>query len=214
MYQVKKLFGHGDGGYRIVDLTGQVFGLLMVKSAAGKNSWGRYQWLCKCECGKEKIACTKHLRQGAIRSCGCLKLGEGKTRTNPTYASWQAMMTRCYSPAFIHFNCYGGRGITVCQQWHSFKNFVSDMGKRPEGLTLERIENDKEYSPSNCKWATPKEQANNRQNNRHITFNGKTLTVAQWANLCGMKYSTLKERLKRWPIEKSLTQEVQYHAKH
>ncbi len=122
------------------------------------------------------------------------------------YHTWEIMKRRCYRKNYVDYHRYGGRGIEVCDEWkNSFLAFYKDMGERPKGKTLDRINNDKGYSQENCKWSTPREQANNRRNNRFLTHKGKTLTVAQWARKLGVKDGILRYRLrKNWAIEEVL----------
>ena len=128
----------------------------------------------------------------------------GKSRS-PIYLCWQNIRQRCFNPKMPHYERYGGRGITVCDRWMVFENFVADMGERPPNMTLERIDNDGPYSPENCRWATRKEQSNNRFCNVRITYNNETLTVAQWSERTGIHHNTISLRLeKRWPTEKIL----------
>jgi len=128
-----------------------------------------------------------------------------KNGTTATYLSWRGMIQRCTDPNFKQYKDYGGRGITVCQRWENFTNFLEDMGERPSRLTLDRIKNDKGYCKSNCRWATRKQQARNRQNNRLITYNGKAQCVAAWAEETGIHKGTILRRLKLgWSTEKAL----------
>ena len=127
-------------------------------------------WLFKCECGNTKVAKVSIVKNGLLKSCGCLvkenkfNLTHGMARTR-TYYVWANIKDRCLNPKNPRYKDYGGRGIIVCPEWMKFKNFFADMGKKPEGLSIDRIDNDKNYCESNCKWSTPKEQANNRRNN-------------------------------------------------
>jgi len=120
------------------------------------------------------------------------------------------MLSRCTSPTKREFPDYGGRGITVCVRWMEFPNFLADMGERPAGMTLDRIDNDKGYEPGNCRWATPKEQSRNTRANRMVEAFGRTQCLAAWAEECGLKWWTLYARLfvYRWPVEDALTRPV------
>lgn len=139
------------------------------------------------------------------------KITHGHTRgrtTTSTFRSWLAMRSRCENPKNERYHRYGGRGITVCQRWSSFENFLLDMGECSEGMTIDRINKDGNYEPSNCKWATPTEQANNKSNNHLIEFNGKIQTIADWARDIGVSYSKLQSRLSRgWPLDVAFSKE-------
>ena len=190
------------------NLTGIKFGRLIAMHRVENTEQNRAQWLCRCDCGSEKVAQAAYLNKGTTRSCGCLGIEQRKkaaqTQVTPysrstmgrERKSWEAMLSRCYNPDNISFNSYGERGITVCDRWrNSFKVFVDDMGRRPTDTTLERIDNNANYEPENCKWATRQEQANNRRTNRSITINGQTLTVAQWARKLGISCFVIHTRL-------------------
>lgn len=119
---------------------------------------------------------------------------------------WQRMHQRCYDKNKSGYHRYGGRGIIVCERWHEFLSFYKDMGKIPEGLSIDRIDPNGNYEPNNCRWASPKEQANNRANNRLITFLGETKNISQWAKEIGISKTVLSYRLSRgWAIERALT---------
>lgn len=140
------------------------------------------------------------------RTHGC----SGNSRTSE-YAIWLSMKARCYNPLSKPYNNYGGRGITVCERWReSFQNFMEDMGPRPPGMTIERLDNNGIYAPSNCKWATRKEQGVNKRNNRLIEYHGRRLTLSQWASETNISRQTLYRRLLAgWSVEESLLCRVQ-----
>lgn len=123
------------------------------------------------------------------------------------YRVWLRMKQRCQNPNDKMYGYYGGRGIKVCKRWQAFENWLEDMGERPTPKhTLERIDVNGDYEPSNCKWATMKEQGNNRRNNRKYTFNGETRTIAQWAESVGIAHESMRKRIKKWPLERALTE--------
>ena len=152
------------------DLSGLVFCRLIVLARASNAPDQCAQWFCKCECGNFTIVRSRSLIVGTTKSCGCLnrdnhiRHGHARVGLSPTYRSWMSMKTRCLNPTPKYFQRYGGRGITVCLRWMDFKNFLADMGERPEGTTLDRYPNNNgNYEPGNCRWATKSEQNGNRR---------------------------------------------------
>lgn len=210
--------------HRILDLTGTRFGKLIVIGFAGRSSRDLVMWRCLCDCGNETVASSNSLRNSVERSkkrsCGCLgpevtrdrSVTHGMTHSI-TYASWRSMINRCTCPNATGYERWGGRGITVCQQWRdSFQSFVSDMGVRPgKSYSIDRYPDyDGNYEPGNCRWATRKEQANNRRQCTRkfritLSHNGESLTMHEWAAKLGLSVQTIYgRRWKRLPIEKVL----------
>jgi hypothetical protein len=124
------------------------------------------------------------------------------------YRVWIRMRQRCNNPNDRNYRWYGARGITVCERWSDFGSFIADMGVRPKGMTLERIDNNKGYNPDNCRWATMQEQGRNRRDNRNYTLNGVTQNISAWARQIGISHETMRQRLSKWPTEKALSEPV------
>lgn len=192
--------------YNFQDLTGRQFTRLSVVSFhhSGGNS-GTY-WLCMCSCGTAKVVSGRHLTGCKIKSCGCLNRENGRhnhlfrhgLRQTPEYNSWRAAKNRCFQPKNIGYANYGGRGITICDEWKdSFLQFLQDMGPCPEGMTLERKDVNGNYCPTNCCWATRTAQARNRQATVMITHEGITLSAADWAERIGISAGAFNTRLRR-----------------
>ena len=195
-----------------LNLIGQKFGNLLVISRQDNSKHGKSRWLCQCSCGNKHITFGSLLTRGESKSCGCLrshsasivntKHGMSNSRT---YRIWKAMLSRCRNKNTIAYQSYGAKGIIVCDHWLSFENFFSDMGEAPANKSIDRIDNNKGYEPSNCRWATSKEQSINSSVPRYISFNGETHNISEWASIIGINPVTLLERLNKWPIEKALT---------
>lgn len=158
---------------RRLNIAGQRFGKLIAIKPTRTNKG--LEWICNCDCGGTRTAYSKNLKAGEIKSCGCLlaSLRHGMIDTK-TYSSWRAMKNRCLNTRSIDYKDYGGRGIGLCDRWMVFTTFYEDMGDRPKGTSIERVDNNKGYSPDNCKWATPIEQSrNSRLRKRNISgFSG------------------------------------------
>ena len=195
-------------------LPSQVFGRLTLVREAPKrlleHNWRR-TWVCRCSCGSETTVEQYKIISGHTVSCGCWKLERSRTHAmtgTPEHRCWKNMRSRCTNPNIPSFDKYGGRGIQICARWSRFENFFEDMGPRPTPKhTIERIDNNGHYCPENCKWATMAEQDVNKRTNRFLAWDGKTLTVSQWACQLGMPETTLRARIGYlgWSIEKALT---------
>lgn len=199
-------------------LDGQRFDRLIVLSLQGRDKRGAYLWLCQCDCGNTTCATTGRLNFGHTRSCGCLqrerasqaKFKHGLSNSRLQIV-WSGMKARCYYPPHKQFSDYGGRGITVCERWrNSFVNFFADMGECPKGMSIERIDNNGNYEPGNCRWATQREQCANTRRTRNLTFRGETMCVSAWARRLGFpRPCAIISRLNNnWPIDKALTTPV------
>lgn len=203
------------------DLTGLVFGRFTVINFTGFRS-GSSTWNCRCECGKIVNVFGGNLRRGLSKSCGCLRdevagkssITHGKTQT-VEYGIWEGLRNRCQNPKHRVYRHYGGRGIAVCARWNDFTNFIADMGPRPsKGHSIDRFpNNDGNYEPGNCRWATASQQSDNRRNSRPIEHNGETLTIAGWEKRLNFGQHTIWKRLKRgWSIEKALSKLPRNHT--
>lgn len=199
------------------DLTGMQFGMLTVVSRSSDPS-KMVKWNCVCLCGAHTTVEAGNLRSGHTKSCGCYRdenrsawsLRHGRSKT-PIHNTWLSMLERCENPSIPCYRNYGERGITVCEEWHVFENFLMDMGERPQGTSLDRIDNNGNYCKENCQWSTAKKQANNRRSNVIYGVRGKNGTIAQLIILFGLTigYKTVWERLRRgYNIERALFTEI------
>lgn len=193
---------------RAIDLLGQRFWRLVVIGRFKEDSPSVAKWVCKCDCGNTTIAQSKALRDGRHRSCGCLQK-ETATKHGQegslTYTVWAQMKARCLNKRHKSYGNYGARGIAVCDRWMSFENFLADMGEKPDGLSLDRKDNDLGYFKGNCRWADNVEQGNNRRTNYVLEYDGQKKTLTEWANQYGISPISLKSRLKLgWDIHKAL----------
>ena len=205
---------------RIVDLTKMKFGRLTpIRFVERKN--GRTLWECVCDCGNHTIVGYSNLVNGITKSCGCYdaecklqrNIDKRKCATSdefrcyqsisdhPLYGVWSSMMTRCYNPNRKEYTNYGGRGIEVCDRWlgeNGFEHFVHDMGERPSSKhSIDRIDTNGNYCPENCRWATPKEQCNNRRVTRYIILNGEKIALSEFCEKFGIGYWSLSNKIKR-----------------
>ncbi len=197
-----------------IELTGRVVGRLTVIGPAPRVEKRPLRWVARCECGVVKEYCGQNLRRAITRSCGCLKSdvtgarniantkhGQSKRNTSAPsreYNSWSQMICRCENPKHQAYDRYGGRGIAVCDRWRkSFEDFFADMGARPPKTSLDRIDTNKGYDLSNCKWSTHTEQQRNKRDNVMITIDGETLCQSAWAERSGIGPTVIAGRIKR-----------------
>lgn len=202
---------------RPLDVTGKVFGRLTAKECVGSSGDGRI-WLCQCECGAQARIMLERLTAGITRSCGCLRSQEAKRTVKVAQAAktthglskssemcvWAGMISRCTKPERRAYESYGARGIVVCDRWRlgadgktGFATFVADMGRRPSlAHEIERVDNNGNYEPANCKWATRKEQMNNTRRSRFVTIRGETKTMTQWCEQFSIPTSTVRHRMR------------------
>lgn len=204
------------------DLTDRKFGRLTVVSLAPKSKTGRTRWHCICDCGNKTIVQANNLKSGEVKSCNCMKevchfihghTPASKSQTSE-YTAWINIQSRCHNEKDEYYKDYGGRGIKVCDRWRFGENgkpgflcFLEDMGLKPDKkLSLDRVNGNGDYKKENCRWATAAQQARNKRNNVHITYNGETHILKDWAPIVGIPYNVLWKRYHRkWSTEKMLT---------
>lgn len=188
------------------DMSGMRYGRMIVINLSHVSKAGDAYWICECDCGTTKTVKGQSLRSGSIVSCGCyhrdiLSIPEHGHAVNgkcsPTYTTWTSMISRCKNKRNPAYQNYGGRGIAVCERWlESFENFLEDMGVRPDGMSLDRRDNNGNYDRENCKWSTKKEQQNNRRDTVILTHNGESLPLEYWVARIGIKSGTLRSRIR------------------
>lgn len=181
------------------------------------KTYNSNHWLLKCDCGKIISESPSRILSGHKKSCGCRKskkLTSHGCHKDPFYHTWWSMMQRCYNPEHHNYNRYGGRGISVCEEWHAVKNFVAWAHQTCTAAnhqkTLDRIDNNKDYEPINCRWATPKQQSNNRRNTKYCSIDGVTKPLSEWCSEYNMPLSVVGSRIRvmGWDIQKALTTPV------
>lgn len=209
--------------YRGKSIIGERFGRVLVIGFCGVRN-ERSRWLCQCDCGEIIERSLISIKDGKS-SCGCFrKINAAKAislvktihglSNSRIYRIWTNMMTRCYNRNSDKFKWYGERGISVCEKWQIFYGFLEDMGDSyKEGLTLDRRNNDKNYSKDNCRWVTQKQQCNNQRTNRIITINGEAKTVAEWADIVGLEAKTIYSRLYNgWSGDRAVLEKKHLHG--
>lgn len=199
---------------KLQDLTGKRFGRLTVIERDLSRQKGGTRWTCKCDCGRVVSVFASNLVRGTSKSCGCYKRDNPSRTTHGMsdsrlYGIWTNMKTRCENPKSKFYKRYGGRGITVCEEWRHFDGFLkwANASGYNDEMTIERTDNDRGYSPDNCRWASMKEQENNRSNSKLFTMNGETKTLALWCDEYGQSYKTVYKRIfvLGWGFEKAIT---------
>lgn len=200
------------------DLTGQRFGKLIVIKKMENDKDNKIKWLCKCDCGNIAIVSGKDLQRAHTKSCGCLHEKHSKSETR-LYRVWRGMKARCLNSKYPYYSNYGGRGITVCDEWKNdfqvfcewaMKNGYDEKAPRGE-CTLDRIDNNGNYEPNNCRWTTNKQQSRNRRTNHLLTYKGKTQNIIQWAEETGISRSVFVSRLQNgWNMKKIINTPVNY----
>lgn len=201
---------------KFIDHKGQVFGrLTVIKRMPNHPITHHTQWLCRCTCSKKVVVLAQSLRRGLSQSCGCWAREKTSARStthgmsqSPEYSVWCGMLDRCYNPRNNAFSRYGGRGIDVCEKWLDFAQFFADMGPRPgPEFTIERLNVNLGYFPANTTWADRPTQSRNKRNNIHVTMNGQTKILKDWAKIMGLPYGTVHRRIKHlgWSAQEALT---------
>lgn len=181
-------------------IMGQTYGQLTIVKFDGYRGKNPY-WKCRCSCGREKSIREYSFTNGTTKSCGCVvhKKSQERMKLAREYNAWISMKKRCFNEHCHAYKNYGGRGITVCEQWkNNFNQFLLDMGECPDGLSIDRIDNNGNYEPSNCRWASKREQAQNRRSNRYITYNNVTKLISDLADQYGILRSTMSQALNRY----------------
>ena len=207
---------------------GEKYNRLTAIKFVGRDKWRQHRWLFRCDCGNEKVITAKIVKRGDSKSCGCLKIDKlverNKEKKNsikhglsfsPTHNAWRSMKQRCLNSKEAGFKNYGGRGISICDRWlgkTGFQKFYKDMRKRPKNMSLDRIDNDGNYEPKNCRWATRKEQAENRRDSIFVSVNGVRIPFSELAYMFGLRKDTLYRRIfdSTWTLKEALTKKLVY----
>lgn len=197
---------------RFKDLTGKKFGILTVIEQAGKSPKGNYMWLCQCECGNQKVINSSNLLYGHTKSCGCLRITSNTKHgccNDRLYKIYYEIIDRCFNSNNKCYSSYGGRGIIMCDEWKNdylkFEKWSIENGYK-QGLSIDRIDNDKGYNPDNCRGTNNKVQARNRRNNVFITCNNETCCISEWAEKLNLSRNTVYTWYKKGIAEQKIKQ--------
>jgi hypothetical protein len=187
-----------------IEMVGKKYNMLTVMLDVG-YSHGQQSYLCSCDCGNKLVIAGQRIRNGQSKSCGCLARKQTSQRhkthglsKTPEYRAWAKIKMRCTNPNDPNFYRYGGRGVGMCDEWYnSFEQFYKDLGKRPNGMSLDRIDNNQGYSKDNCRWATPQQQAANRELSIVIDYDGKSMCLKEWSRHINRPYTTMLSHYKK-----------------
>lgn len=192
---------------KLVDITGTRYGRLVAIKYAGQNKYKQFLWKCVCDCGAEVIVSASHLNNCYVKSCGCLRRDESRQRKTihghryeRAYGIWKHMLKRCYNQEDGGYDYYGKRGIRVCDEWqNSYESFRdwSLANRYADDLSLDRIDNDGNYTPENCRWVDHYTQMNNTRRSRHISYKNISHTISEWSRILGVHKATLRDRINR-----------------
>lgn len=206
-----------------IDLTKRQFGRLSVIGYA-YTKHGHSHWRCQCVCGSVRVVMDGNLKAGTIKSCGCLRKEGPKKRAthgdtpkggvSVEYTTWRSIKARCYNPKNKAYTSYGGRGITMCDNWNNYALFLADMGRRPSSNhSIHRMDNNGNYCKANCCWATHQDQIDNRRNTRMLTWNGETKPLGRWAKELDIPYRYIHTRLYYgWSVDRALSTPVKHRV--
>lgn len=206
-------------GRKILDLVGKKYGRLTVIEYVSQNHRGKSMWKCQCDCGNTSVVLGTRLTSGHTKSCGCYSEDAIKSRVTThgmsktrLYNIWRGMLKRCGYEKATSYKNYGAKGIRVCEEWHDFEKFQkwAMVNGYSDDLTLDRADNRGDYTPENCRWVDMKTQLRNTSRNKFIMFRGETHCMQDWANILGMNYRTLQQRINtyKWSVERALTAPV------
>jgi hypothetical protein len=206
-------------GAKLQDIIGNRYGRLTVIEHLGVRGRRVHYWKCQCDCGKNVESSGDNLKEGNCKSCGCISKECDWNKTHSMsntseYKIWNSMKMRCINSNSESYSYYGGRGIKVCDRWiNSFENFYEDMGKRPEGMSIDRIDVNGDYCPENCRWATMEEQSRNKRDNIHIEYKGQTKILTDWAKEINISVQTLYARLTKYgySVEEALNLKLNHN---